>query len=80
MTSDARVQLNDSAVDPEELDEWSESFDQLLAVVLEAGSVTVCSQCAARRGIVEDDLREGVRIAGAAVFAEQVLAEYFSLL
>ena len=31
MTSDATVRNNDSAADPEELDEWSESFDQLLA-------------------------------------------------
>ena len=50
-------------------------LDKLLAVVLDTGSVTVCSQCAARRGIGEDDLREGVRIAGAAVFAEQVLGD-----
>ena len=50
-------------------------LDQLLSVVLDTGSVTVCSQCAARRGIVEADLREGVRIAGAAVFAEQVLGD-----
>lgn len=48
---------------------------QLLTIVADAGSVTVCSQCAARRGIGEDDLRDGVRIAGAAVFAEQVLAD-----
>lgn len=50
-------------------------LDQLLAVVLDSGSVTVCSQCAARRDIGEDDLRAGVRIAGAAVFAEQVLGD-----
>lgn len=50
-------------------------LDQLLSLVLDAGSVTVCSQCAARRGIGEADLREGVRIAGAAVFAEQVLGD-----
>jgi len=50
-------------------------LDQLLSVVLETGSVTVCSQCAARRGIVEDDLRAGVTIAGAAVFAELVLGD-----
>ena len=37
--------------------------------------MTVCSQCAARRGMEEGDLREGVRIAGAAVFAEQVLGD-----
>jgi predicted peroxiredoxin len=47
----------------------------LLAVVLAAGRVTVCTQCAARRGIVEGDLREGVSIAGAALFAEEILGE-----
>lgn len=47
----------------------------LLAAVLATGRVTVCTQCAARRGITEDDLREGVLIAGAAVFAEEVLRE-----
>jgi predicted peroxiredoxin len=47
----------------------------LRAAVLATGSVTVCSQCAARRGIVEGDLVDGVSIAGAAVFAEAVLGE-----
>ena len=32
MTSDATVRTNAHAADPEELDEWAESFDQLLAV------------------------------------------------
>lgn len=50
-------------------------LDQLMAAVLTGGTITVCSQCAARRGIVVGDLRAGVTIAGAAVFAEQVLAE-----
>ncbi len=50
-------------------------LDQLVATVLTSGTVTVCSQCAARRGIGPDDLRDGVTIAGAAVFAEQVLAD-----
>jgi predicted peroxiredoxin len=50
-------------------------LDQLMAAVLTSGTVTVCSQCAARRRIVEGDLRDGVTIAGAAVFAEQVLGE-----
>lgn len=50
-------------------------LDQLLAAVLMSGSVTVCSQCAARRGIGAGDLVEGVTIAGAAVFVEQVLRE-----
>jgi predicted peroxiredoxin len=47
----------------------------LLEAVAAGGSVTVCSQCAGRRSISADDLRPGVTIAGAAVFAEQVLAD-----
>ena len=47
----------------------------LLAAVVAGGSVTVCSQCAGRRSISADDVRPGVTIAGAAVFAEQVLAD-----
>ena len=45
----------------------------LLTAVAAGGRVTVCTQCAARRGISEGDLREGITIAGAAVFAEGVL-------
>lgn len=45
----------------------------LLEAVLEAGTVTVCTQCAARRGITEEGLLPGVRIAGAASFVAQVL-------
>ncbi|RYB94584.1 sulfur reduction protein DsrE [Nocardioides oleivorans] len=55
--------------------ELATPLDQLMAAVLTSGTITVCSQCAARRGIVEGDLREGVTIAGAAVFAEQVLGD-----
>jgi predicted peroxiredoxin len=47
----------------------------LLAAVVAAGQVTVCTQCAQRRGIVEGDLLPGVRVAGAATFAEEVLRE-----
>ncbi|MEI2714232.1 MAG: DsrE family protein [Nocardioides sp.] len=47
----------------------------LLTAVAGAGTVTVCTQCATRRGITEGDLREGVRIAGAATFAEEILRE-----
>ena len=47
----------------------------LLDAVLAAGTVTVCAQCAARRSLSEADLLPGVRIAGAAVFVEEVLAE-----
>jgi len=62
---------------------WAEAFDlelatpmaDLLATVLASGRVTVCSQCAARRGLTEADLVPGARIAGAALFAEEVLGE-----
>jgi predicted peroxiredoxin len=47
----------------------------LLAVVREAGQVTLCTQCAARREIGEGDVLSGIRIAGAAVFAEEALAD-----
>src|ERR1044072_4993191 len=40
----------------------------LRALGLGAGSLTVCSQCAARRGLGEADLVPGARIAGAAAF------------
>jgi predicted peroxiredoxin len=47
----------------------------LLGAVLAAGRVTVCSQCAARRSLTESDLVAGARIAGAAVFTEEVLQD-----
>jgi predicted peroxiredoxin len=47
----------------------------LLAAVVAGGQVTVCSQCAVRRGIVEGDLVRGVRLAGAPSYVEEVLAD-----
>lgn len=46
---------------------------ELLAVVLSAGTVIVCTQCAARRGLDVEDLHDGVRIAGATSFVAEVL-------
>lgn len=46
----------------------------LLELVLAEGTVTLCTQCAARRGLEQGDLLPGVRIAGAAVFVEETLA------
>ncbi|WP_395657283.1 DsrE family protein [Nocardioides sp.] len=46
----------------------------LVGSVLAAGRVTVCTQCAARRGITEETVLPGVRIAGAAAFVEEALA------
>ncbi|BBH17144.1 hypothetical protein Back2_14310 [Nocardioides baekrokdamisoli] len=45
----------------------------LIDVVLDSGTVTVCAQCAARRALTQADLLEGVRIAGAAAFVEEIL-------
>lgn len=43
--------------------------------VLADGRLTVCTQCAARRDLDQDDLLPGVRIAGSASFVEEVLGE-----
>ena len=48
---------------------------QLLAKVLEEGTVTVCSQCASRRDISAEDTISGVRIAGASTFLAEVMAD-----
>ncbi len=47
----------------------------LLASVLAAGTVSLCTQCAARREIAPEDVIEGVRIAGAATFVAEVCAD-----
>ena len=47
----------------------------LLGTVLAGGRVTVCTQCAVRRGIEEADLLPGVRLAGSPSYVEEVLAE-----
>jgi predicted peroxiredoxin len=52
--------------------EYAPDPEQALAAVT---SVSVCSQCAARRGLTEADLRPGARIAGATTLVEQLLAE-----
>src|ERR1700712_4275409 len=54
--------------------ELATPLSQLRDTVLAGGIMTVCSQCATRRGLVAGDLLRDVRIAGAAVFAEEVLA------
>jgi predicted peroxiredoxin len=46
----------------------------LLAILIDAGRVTACTQCAARRGITPEDVLPGIRIAGAAVFVEEIMS------
>jgi predicted peroxiredoxin len=50
-------------------------LEELLDAVLTGGQVTLCTQCAARRGIGPDDVIDGIRIAGAQVFVSETLAE-----
>jgi len=54
--------------------EHSASLAELLDQVLELGTVTLCTQCAMRRSITQDDVLSGVRIAGAAAFVEEAIA------
>ena len=53
----------------------SAPLEDLLSAVLDSGTVTLCTQCAARREITEKDVRPGVRIAGAQLFVQEVLGE-----
>jgi predicted peroxiredoxin len=43
--------------------------------VLAGGTLTLCTQCAARRSLGEAEVLPGVRLAGAATFVEEALAE-----
>ena len=49
---------------------------ELRDAVLAGGTLTLCTQCAARRDIKEADLLPGVRLAGAAVFVAEALQEH----
>ncbi len=50
-------------------------LEDLLAAVLAAGTITVCTQCAARRDISPEDVITGIRIAGAATFVAEIMAD-----
>ena len=43
--------------------------------LISGGTLTVCTQCAARRNITEPDVIAGVRIAGAATFVAECLRD-----
>jgi predicted peroxiredoxin len=55
--------------------EGAAPLEQLLGAVLADGTVTVCTQCAGRRGLTADELIPGVRIAGAAAFVAEATAD-----
>jgi predicted peroxiredoxin len=50
-------------------------LSDLLAAILAGGSVTLCTQCAARRDISESDVLPGIEIAGAPSFVEEALGD-----
>jgi predicted peroxiredoxin len=53
----------------------SPPLEDLLGSVLAGGTVTLCTQCAARRNITTEDVIEGVRISGAATFVSEIVAD-----
>ena len=50
-------------------------LQDLLAAVIAGGSVTLCTQCAQRRGITSADILPGITIKGAASFVEEIMEE-----
>src|SRR5437762_8850138 len=50
-------------------------LSDLLTAVLAGGQVTLCTQCAARRGITAEDVIPGVRVAGAVTFVEEAMTD-----
>jgi predicted peroxiredoxin len=47
----------------------------MLAGILAGGTVTLCTQCAARRDISPPDVIDGIRIAGSATFVAEIMAD-----
>ena len=50
-------------------------FAELRDTVIALGHLTACTQCLQRRELTQFDLLEGVQVAGAATFVEEVLAD-----
>lgn len=50
----------------------SPDLGELLRLIISNGSVTLCTQCATRRGIEESDLVAGIMIKGSATFVEEI--------
>lgn len=53
----------------------SPPLSDLRDAVMAGGSLTLCTQCAARRGLAAADLIPGVRLAGSATFVEEILTD-----
>ncbi len=55
--------------------EHAAPMPDLVEAILSGGRLTVCTQCATRRGLTADDLAPGTHIAGAATFLDECLAD-----
>ena len=53
----------------------SAPLPDLLEVVMQGGRVFLCSQCAARRGIVQEATLPGITVAGMASYLEQIMTD-----
>lgn len=52
---------------------YSAPLNELRDAILAAGSITLCTQCAARRAITEADLIPGITIKGSASFVQEIM-------
>lgn len=53
----------------------SAPLHELRDAILAGGSITLCTQCAARRNISETDLIAGIAIKGSASFVAEIMVE-----
>ncbi|MHC3429375.1 DsrE family protein [Streptomyces sp. DT18] len=53
----------------------SAPLPDLIEAILAGGTITLCTQCAARRDIGQKDVLESVRIAGAQVFVSEIMKD-----
>ncbi|WP_435192490.1 DsrE family protein [Streptomyces sp. NRRL F-5630] len=53
----------------------SAPLPDLIEAIQAGGTITLCTQCAARRDIARKDVLEGVRIAGAQVFVSEIMKD-----
>jgi predicted peroxiredoxin len=72
LTGDAVLLATPGAAEGFELPH-SAPLAELRDAVLAGGTLTVCTQCAARRSLTEADLVAGARIAGSASFVAEIL-------
>jgi predicted peroxiredoxin len=54
---------------------YATPVNELIETVRLGGAITVCTQCAARRELVDEDLIQSATIQGAASFVEAALAD-----